>query len=67
MKKKLIGPLVTAVVVILLAGSFVYLHFQLNKMEKKAMEIRTSAVNDSAQISGIINFLNSNLNAQTNQ
>lgn len=67
MKKSLIGPILTTIVVIVLAAIFVYFYLQLNRLDKKVMAVQTSAIDDSNKITDVINFLNSNLNAQTNK
>jgi hypothetical protein len=64
MKKNLTGKILALVAILLLAGILVYFYIQLNRMEKLALEVQTGAVNDSGRISAIVNFFNSNLNAQ---
>ncbi|MFA7088341.1 MAG: hypothetical protein WC146_03310 [Patescibacteria group bacterium] len=67
MKKSLIGPIVAAIVIVLVAASFVYVYIQLNRMEKKMLETQTTIIEDSGKLTAIVNFLNSNSNAQTSQ
>jgi len=63
MKKNLIGPLVTVIVAILVAATFVYFYVSLNRLDKKMTAVQTTIVSDSSKISAIVNFFNSNLNA----
>jgi CHASE3 domain sensor protein len=67
MKKTLIGPILTGLVLLVIAAMFVYFYLQLNRLEKKTIALQTTIVNDTEQVNAVINFLNSNLNAQTNQ
>ncbi|NCN22158.1 hypothetical protein GW758_04165 [Candidatus Falkowbacteria bacterium] len=64
MKKNLTGKVLAAAGIILFAGVLVYFYIQLNRMEKIALEVQAGAVNDSNRIGAIVNFFNSNLNAQ---
>lgn len=63
MKKKLLGPILTGVALLLLAGMFVYFFMSLNKIDKKTQEIAEIVSQNSGQSSAIINYLNTNLNA----
>jgi len=67
MKKTMIGPLLTVIVMVLLAAMFVYFYVQLNRQDKKIIAAQTTISQDSAKITAIVNFLNTNLNAQTNK
>ena len=67
MRKTLVGPLLTVIAVLLVAAMFVYFYISLNKLEKKAIEIQTTAVTDAGKLSAVVNFFNSNLNAQANK
>jgi CHASE3 domain sensor protein len=64
MKKKLIGKILALVAILLLAGILIYFYIQLNRMEKVALEVQAGAVNDSNRIGAIVNFFNSNVDAQ---
>ncbi len=64
MKKNLTGKILAPIAIILFALILVYFYIQLNRMEKLALEVQTAAVNDAGRISAIVNFFNSNLNAQ---
>jgi len=65
MKKTTVGPLLTIIVMVLLVGMFVYFFLQLNRLDKKLTAANTTISEDSGKISAIVNFFNSNLNAQT--
>lgn len=58
MKKSLIGPLVTIIVLVLLAAMFVYFYVQINRMDKKIMANQTETASSTAQVSQIVNFIN---------
>ena len=64
MKKNSIGKILAPVGIILFALILVYFYIQLNRIEKIALEVQAGAVNDSNRIGAIVNFFNSNLNAQ---
>jgi len=67
MRKTPIGAILSVVAVVLIGAMFVYFYISLNKIEKKAMEIQTAAVTDSGKIGAIVNFFNTNSNAQVNK
>ena len=63
MKKISVNTFLTIIVMILLAGMFVYFFLQLNRMDKKITAVNTTIVENANQISAIVNFFNSNTNA----
>ncbi len=67
MKKKLTGPIITIIVLLLLGAMFVYFYISLNRVDKKLTTIQTSTITTSRKIGGIVNFINSKVqtNAQT--
>jgi hypothetical protein len=67
MKKSLIGPILAVIALALLAVMFVYFYISLNRLDKKIIAVQTVVVTDSSKITAIVNFFNSNLNAQTNK
>lgn len=67
MKKNLVGPVFTVIFLVLLLAMFGYFYFQLNRLDKKIVSLQTAAAGDSAKIGAVVNFFNSNLNAQANQ
>jgi len=67
MKKSLVGPILTVVALAILAGIFVYFYVSLNRLDKKVMAVQTAVVDDSNKITAIVNFFNTNANAQTNK
>jgi len=67
MKKAFVGPLITIIVLVLLLAMFVYFYIQLNRQDKKIMTIQQTIAEDSGKINAIVNFFNTNPNAQTNQ
>ncbi len=68
MQKNMLGKLATVILLIVIAGLFVYFYITLNRVDNKLTEIQTSSIDNSAKINAIVNFFNTNLNAQnTNQ
>ena len=67
MKKSLIGPLLTILVLALIGAMFVYFYVSVNRLEKKILAVQTATVEDSGKIAAIVNFFNANINAQTNK
>lgn len=67
MKKSFVGPLITTIVVLLVAAMFVYFYISLNRMDKKITAVQQSVVDDSAKLTAIVNFFNSATNAQNNK
>jgi CHASE3 domain sensor protein len=65
MKKNFIGPLITIIILILLAAMFVYFYVQINRMDKKIIANQTTTSKDTAQISQIVTFINSGQTAAT--
>jgi len=65
MKKTSVGPLLTILVLVVLAGIYSYMYYQVNRQEKKMTELQTTIAKDSQTVSGVVNFINSSLqNAQ---
>ena len=58
MRKSAVNQLLTIIVLVLLAGLFVYFFIQLNRQDKKIIAIQQTIAQDSGQISAVINFLN---------
>lgn len=68
MQKNMLGKLATIILLVVIAGLFVYFYITLNRVDNKLTEIQTSSLDNSAKINAIVNFFNTNLNAQnTNQ
>jgi len=67
MKKTFIGPLITIIVLVLLGAMFVYFYVTLNRLDKKITTVQTAIAEDSGKISAIVNFFNTNANAQANK
>ncbi|MHB8903792.1 MAG: hypothetical protein ACYC40_01655 [Patescibacteria group bacterium] len=63
MKKSIVGPLLTIIVLVIVAAMFVYFFIQLNRLDKKLIAQQTAISTDSAKISAIVNFFNANTNA----
>lgn len=63
MKKNFVGPLITIIIVVLLAAMFVYFYVQINRMDKKIIANQATTSKDTAQISQIVTFINSNQTA----
>lgn len=67
MKKSFVGPLITGIIMVLVAALFVFVFIMLNRMDKKIIAVQQGIVDNSAKISSIVNFINSATNAQTNK
>jgi len=67
MKKSFVGPLITTIIVLLVAAMFVYFYISLNRMDKKITAVQQSVVDDSAKLTAIVNFFNTATNAETNK
>ena len=65
MKKSFITPLITVIVLLILAAMFVYFYISLNRLDQKINAVQQSVVDDSAKLGAIVNFFNSAQNAQT--
>ncbi|MFA5131409.1 MAG: hypothetical protein WC467_03200 [Patescibacteria group bacterium] len=63
MKKSFVGPLITSIIVLLVAALFVYFYISLNRMDAKITAVQTSIVDDSTKLTAIVNFFNSAANA----
>ena len=65
MKKSFVGPLLTILVIVVLAGLYAYMYYQVNRQEKKMTELQTTIAKDSQTVAGVVNFNNASLqNAQ---
>jgi len=65
MKKTSVGPLLTILVLVVLAGFYAYMYYQVNRQDKKMTELQTTIAKDSQTVSGVVSFINSSLqNAQ---
>lgn len=65
MKNSSVGPLLTVLVLVVLAAIYGYMYYQINSQEKKMMELQTTIAKDSQTVSGVVNFINASLqNAQ---
>lgn len=64
MKKNMLGNLAAIILILIFAGLLTYFYVSLNRMDKKMMELQTTIVQDSGKITSIVNFFNSNINAQ---
>lgn len=67
MKKKLIGPLLAVIGLALLGAMLVYFYVSINRLEGKLTSVQTAVADNSSKITAIVNFFNSNINAQTNK
>lgn len=67
MKKPSLSLLISVVVILLIGAMFVYFYIQLNRTEKKMLAAQATIAQDTAKINAVVNFFNSNLNAQTNK
>lgn len=60
----MLGTLATIIIMLVIAGLLTYFYVSLNRMDKKMAELQTVIAEDSAKITGIVNFFNANINAQ---
>lgn len=60
------GKIIAIFLLVAVAGSLVYFHFSMNKMDKKMTELQTTIIETSSATSEVVNFFNANLNAQNN-
>lgn len=68
MQKNMLGKLVAIIILVVMAGLFTYFYITLNRVDNKLNEIQNSSLENSATINSVVNFFNTNLNAQnTNQ
>ncbi len=67
MKKSIVGPLVTSIVLVLIAALFVFVLISLNRMDKKILAVQQEIVDNSSKVSSIVNFINSANNEQANK
>ncbi len=61
MKKSSVGPLLTVLVLVVLAAIYGYMYYQLDRQEKKMSELQTTIAKDSQTVSGVVNFINASL------
>jgi hypothetical protein len=61
MKKSSVGPLLTVLVLVVLAAIYGYMYYQLDRQEKKMTELQTTIAKDSQTVSGVVNFINASL------
>ena len=66
MKKSLVGPLLTVLVLIVLAAVYGYMYYQVNSQQKKMDKMQVTIAQDAQTVSGVVNFINSSL-ANTKQ
>ena len=67
MKKTIIGPLLTIIALVVVAAMFTYFYIQLNRLDKKMIAQQAVISADTAKVTAIVNFFNSNINAQANK
>lgn len=67
MKKSFVGPLITGIIMVLVAALFVFVFIMLNRMDKKIIAVQQGVIDNSSKTTSIVNFLNSASNAQTNK
>lgn len=63
MPKNMIGKLAMIILLIVMAGLFVYFYVTLNRVDKQLVTVQTTLTRDSAKVTEIVNFFNTNLNA----
>ncbi len=68
MQKTMLGKLVAVIILVMMIGLFIYFYITLNRVDNKLTAMQNSSLENSSKISAIVNFFNTNLNAQnTNQ
>ncbi|MDD2354435.1 MAG: hypothetical protein PHH52_03445 [Patescibacteria group bacterium] len=66
MNNTMFGKIIAIFLLVAVAGSLVYFHLSMNKMDKKMTELQTTIIETSSATSEVVNFFNANLNAQNN-
>lgn len=61
MKKSSIGPLLAALVLIVLAAIYGYMYYQIRGQEKKMSTLETTIAKDSQTVSSVVSFINTSL------
>lgn len=64
MKKTFIGPILGVLGAAIIAALFIYFYVSLNRMDKSITALQTAIIDNSSKTAEIVNFFNSNLNAQ---
>jgi len=64
MKKTFIGPILGVLGAAIIAAIFIYFYVSLNRMDKSIMSLQNAIISNSNKTAEIVNFFNSNLNAQ---
>lgn len=64
MRRTSTGPILIGVALVILIALFGYFAYQLDKQEKKMNTMQTTVVDDGTKIEGIVNFINTSINAQ---
>lgn len=62
----MIGKVVAIILLLAIAGMLTYFYVSLNRMDKKMVDLQTSMVETSGAVNEIVNFFNTNINAQQN-
>lgn len=64
MRRTSTGPIFIGVALVILIALFGYFAYQLDKQEKKMTTVQATVVDDGTKIEGIVNFINTSINAQ---
>jgi len=64
MRRTSTGPILIGVALVILIALFGYFAYQLDKQEKKMNTMQATVVDDGTKIEGIVNFINTSINAQ---
>ena len=65
MKKTSIGPLITSIILVLVAALFIFVFVSLNRLDKKIIAVQQEIIDISGNVASIVNFINATTNDQT--
>ncbi|NLZ74547.1 hypothetical protein GX917_01400 [Candidatus Falkowbacteria bacterium] len=65
MKKTSIGPLITSIILVLVAALFIFVFVSLNRLDKKIIAVQQEIIDNSGNVASIVNFINATTNDQT--
>ena len=65
MKKSSIGPLITSIILVLVAALFIFVFVSLNRLDKKIIAVQQEIIDNSGNVASIVNFINATTNDQT--
>lgn len=64
-EKTSIGPLITSIILVLVAALFIFVFVSLNRLDKKIIAVQQEIIDNSGNVASIVNFINATTNDQT--